>query len=86
MDTPASFQTRAQPIEIPLSGEVAVASSYSTSYRSEGYEVQNNDEDHQQEYEYADEDEFWEPASMEDELKCQLETLQMPIIKKEDLE
>ena len=40
-----------------------------------------------EEYEYADEEEFWEPASQEHELKTQLEKLlEIPVIREGSLE
>lgn len=39
------------------------------------------------EYDYTDEEEFWEPASQETELKLQLDKiLKLPIIQKEEME
>ena len=75
-------KTKRPPIQSPSSGGIAVVGSYGVS---EGYEVQISK--NEEEYEYADEDEFWEPASMEDELKCQLErVLEIPVINQDDLE
>lgn len=53
---------------------------------SQNYEVDSHDNE-RREYEYADEEEFWEPASQEQELKIQLgNILQIPIIKEEHLQ
>lgn len=39
------------------------------------------------EYEYADEQEFWEPASRETELKLQLEkVLEIPVVSQDELQ
>ena len=78
---------QSQPVQIPQNSDevAATAGGYGVSCSTDGYEVQNDDDDND-EHEYSDEDEYWEPASMEDELKRQLETiLQIPVINRDDL-
>ena len=67
------------PIATPANSETTLDNgSYAYSFVK--------DEASDGEYDYAGEEEFWEPASQERELKLQLEkVLEIPVIKGEDL-
>ena len=73
------------PLCRPITASNAIA-FYDGGYEKESSVIgENNKND--EEYEYADEQEFWEPASRETELKLQLQkVLEIPVVRQDELQ